>query len=138
MNRTHELVQAFYDRIWNAGEIPAVDELLAADFAFRGSLGPEMRGPRAFSDYVRMVRSALNNYRCEILDLVIEDNRAFAKMRFSGIHASEFRGYAPTGKAVQWLAAALFYTDGTRIKSLWVLGDLSSLDTLLKENAAKM
>ena len=38
------MVRAFYDRIWNAGDTGAADELLAEDFRFRGSLGPEMRG----------------------------------------------------------------------------------------------
>jgi hypothetical protein len=63
MTRTTELVRAFYDRIWNVGDTGAADELLAEDFAFRGSLGPEMRGRAAFCDYVRMVRTALDVYR---------------------------------------------------------------------------
>jgi hypothetical protein len=39
-----DFVQEFYERIWNAGDLQAADELLAGEFAFRGSLGPEMRG----------------------------------------------------------------------------------------------
>jgi len=33
------LVEAFYARIWNAGELAAADALLADDLTFRGSLG---------------------------------------------------------------------------------------------------
>ena len=133
--QTPQLVRAFYDRIWNAGDIRAADELLAEDFTFRGSLGSEMRGREAFCDYARMVRAALGDYRCDILECVTEGNRAFAKMSFSGIHAGPFRGYAPTGKLVQWSAAALFRLKEARIADLWVLGDLIALDALLKENA---
>jgi predicted ester cyclase len=133
--QTIQLVRIFYDRIWNVGDTSAVDELLAEDFTFRGSLGPEMRGREAFCDYVRMVRTALDRYRCDILDCVTEGERAFAKMRFSGIHVGPFRGYAPTGKPIQWLGAALFRVRGPLISELWVLGDLLSLEADLKKNA---
>ena len=134
---TLELVQIFYDRIWNAGDTAATEELLTADFRFRGSLGPEMRGRDAFCDYVRAVRSALQGYRCDILECVREGPKAFAKMRFSGIHVGAFRGFPPTGKPVEWLGAALFRTQESRIAELWVLGDLISLDAILKSNALK-
>jgi predicted ester cyclase len=132
---TFALVRAFYERIWNAGETGAAVELLAADFCFRGSLGPEMRGRDAFCEYVRSVRSPLGGYRCDILDCVTEGAQAFAKMRFSGLHIGPFRGFAPTGKSVQWLGAALFRVHGPLITELWVLGDLISLDATLKANA---
>ena len=57
-------------------------------------------------------------------------------MRFSGVHIAPFRGYAPTGKPVQWLGAALFRIHGHQIAELWVLGDLVSLDAVLEENAS--
>jgi steroid delta-isomerase-like uncharacterized protein len=133
---TPTLVQSFYDRIWNAGDLDAVPELLAEGFSFRGSLGVELRGREAFKDYVRSVRGALGNFRCEILDCVAERGRAAAKMRFSGLHTAPFRGYPPTGRPVQWLGAAFFRFHAGVIAEAWVLGDLSSLDAVLKSNRA--
>src|SRR5258708_6642027 len=105
---TPTLVQDFYDRIWNAADLTAVSELLAPDVRFRGSLGSEMRGHEPFKDYVRSIRIALADYRCEILACVAEGDQAFSQMRFSGRHVGPFRGHAPTGKPVHWLGAALF------------------------------
>jgi hypothetical protein len=51
--------------------------------------------------------------------------------------SGSFRGYAPTGKAVQWLGAALFRIQGHQIVELWVLGDLISLEADLKRNASQ-
>lgn len=133
---TPKLVQAFYERIWNKGDCGAVPELLAEGFAFRGSLGSELRGREAFVHYVRSVRGSLSNYRCEILDCVSEGDQAFARMRFCGLHTGPFRGYAPTGRLVSWDGAALFRFEGGVIAELWVLGDLAGLDRVLKENAA--
>jgi steroid delta-isomerase-like uncharacterized protein len=127
-------VQRFYDRIWNAGDLAAISNLLSDDFSFRGSLGIELRGRKAFKGYVHTVRNAVADYRCEILECVTEGSQAFAKMRFSGTHVAAFRGYPPTGKPVYWLGAALFRFDDDAIAELWVLGDLAGLDEILATN----
>jgi steroid delta-isomerase-like uncharacterized protein len=129
-----ELVSAFYEQIWNAGDLSAISTLLKPKFAFRGSLGNELVGQDAFSEYVRSVRNALAQYHCEIVECVAEDNRAFAKMCFSGVHAARFRGFEPTGKPVHWMGAALFHCEDGLISSLWVLGDLAGLDAVLRLN----
>jgi predicted ester cyclase len=134
---TPRLVEDFYERIWNDGNLDAAAELLTPEFSFRGSLGNEMRGREAFKNYVRSVRVALADYQCEILSSVAEANRAFAKMCFSGRHVAAFRGYEPTGKFVRWLGAALFRFEGSMIAELWVLGDLAGLDSLLRTQAAE-
>ena len=133
---TPALVQAFYERIWNDGDLEAAHDLLADDFLFRGSLGPELKGRESFLDYVRSVRAALAGYRCEILTCVAEGDEAFAKMKFSGRHVAPFRGFEGTGKPIHWLGAALFRFGNGRIAELWVLGDLAGLDALLRSQAA--
>ena len=131
----HPLVEAFYARIWNAGQ-EYVDDLLTEDFAFRGSLGTETAGRPAFMDYVYRVRGSLAQYHCEILTCVTELPHAFARMRFSGLHVAPFRGFEPTGKLVHWGGAALFTFRDDAIASLWVLGDLAGLDAVLQDNAS--
>ena len=132
---TRILVEAFYKRIWNAGDLDAIEAILDEGFVFRGSLGPEKtRGRDAFGEYVRFVRASLSEYRCEILDCVAEEDRALARMRFSGVHTGPFRGYAPSGKPVHWVGAAWFRFERGVICELWVLGDLNRLNALLKAN----
>jgi steroid delta-isomerase-like uncharacterized protein len=127
-------VATFYERIWNAGDLRTASDLLTPDFSFRSSLGPEMQGRDAFIDYVRSIRSALSDYRCDISECVAEGEQAFARVLFSGRHVGVFRGYRPTGKLVSWVGAALFRFRGERISSLWVLGDVAALDAALREN----
>lgn len=69
-----QIVEDFYDRIWNRLDKAAIPELIHPDFTFRGSLGPTMRDHAAFSAYVDGVTDALADYRCTILDLVTEAN----------------------------------------------------------------
>jgi predicted ester cyclase len=133
-----KLVDAFYTRIWNDGDLEAISELVTDDFTFRGSLGVDLQGRGAFKDYVLSVRGALAEYRCEILDCVAEGTQAFAKMYFTGIHVAEFRNFLPTHKPVHWLGAALFRFRGNAVSELWVLGDLAGLDALLRKNQAEL
>ena len=132
---TPHLVRDFYERIWNAGSHSAVGEILSENFVFRGSLGAEMRGRDRFWTYVCEVRSALDHYRCDILECICEGPLAFAKMRFAGVHVADFRGYRPSGLPVYWQGAALFRLEDGRIAELWVLGDLAGLDAMLSSNA---
>lgn len=130
------LVASFYADIWNRGDLSAIPRLLGDGFTFRGSLGSERRGHAGFAEYVVQVRGALAGYRCDVLDLVAEERRAFARMRFSGQHVAPFLDFAPTGQRVEWLGAALFTAgDDGRLADLWVLGDLASLTALLRSQA---
>ena len=131
---TPQLVEWFYEDIWNAGD-ENVARLLATDFVFRGSLGTPARGHAEFLNYVRSVRDSLADYHCEVLECVTEHPKAFARMRFSGVHVAPFRGFAPTGMPVQWNGAALFTFRDDHISEVWVLGDLVSLEEVLRENA---
>lgn len=134
--RVSELVESFYADVWNRGDLGAIPALLREDFTFRGSLGAERRGHAGLAEYVRQVRGALSGYRCEILDLVAEEPRAFARMRFSGLHVGPFLDFPPTGQRVEWAGAALFTKgDDGRLADLWVLGDVAGLRALLQAQA---
>ncbi len=130
-----QAVREFYARVWNRIDKAAIPELFHPDFTFRGSLGPTTVGHAAFAAYVDMVTGALADYRCTIRDLVVEGDRAFARMHFEGIHRASFMGFPPTGKPVEWAGAALFTLKTGKIADLWVLGDVQGLKDQLARNA---
>ena len=130
------LVERFYEEVWNRADETVASEILAEDFAFRGSLGPERRGQDDFIDYMRSIHAALGAYTCIIDDLVATDDEAAARMTFEGIHRGTFFGVAPTGKTVRWAGAAFFRITEGRIAALWVLGDVDSVKRQLGRDAA--
>ena len=129
-----EQVRKFYEVLWDAHNKDAMPSVLHKDFTFRGSLGQEKRGHAGFAEYVDMVHKALGEYKCIIEELVLEEDKVFAKMTFTGIHRDEFMGYPPTQKRVSWNGCALFTFDGKLIRDVWVLGDLKNLEAQLKAN----
>jgi predicted ester cyclase len=129
-------VIAFYDDVWNRRNKALVSSLCHEGFTFRGSLGSEKRGCAEFCDYLNAVTVALELYVCTVQALVVEADKAFAKVLFSGLHRAEFLGFPPTGKRVSWMGAGLFTFVGEKISDLWVLGDVDGLRRQLTEHAA--
>jgi predicted ester cyclase len=132
MSVAKQLVNDFYQKLWDAHDKDAMVNVLASDFTFRGSLGQEKRGHQGFADYVDLVHSALADYKCHIIELVAEEHKVFAKMSFTGIHYSPFMGFEPTGERVTWSGSALFTIANNLIVDVWVLGDLKSLQDQLE------
>ena len=129
-------VQRFYELLWNTHDLSMMSSILHEDFAFRGSLGEEKRGLEGFAEYVDMVHTALDEYRCTIDVLVEEGDRVFAKMGFGGVHKGRFMGFEPTGEPVHWDGCALFTFRGEKVCDLWVLGNLKALEERLRRNGA--
>jgi predicted ester cyclase len=125
------LVDRFYGEFWNQVRLEVADEILHPEVTFRGSVGLGAKGPREVCDYVTMVTNALTGYRCHVLEVIVEDDRAVAKVRFSGVHEGTFLGYPPTGQMVEWIGAAFFASEQGLLKDIWVLGDLISLRSQL-------
>jgi len=124
MKNHKEIVRQFYDAIWNNADKSVIPELLTEDFAFRGSLGLTQRGHKGFALYMDFIRNALGKYRCEIVDIIAEDNKVYARMLYSGIHQGELFGYAPTHGKLKWDGVAVFTFENSKIAELWVLGDV--------------
>ena len=119
-----ELVERFYHQVWNRADEGAARDILDADFVFRASLGPRLRGPDGFIVYLRAVHAAIGNFTCTIEDLIATEDRAAAKMLFHGTHRAKFFGVEASGRAIQWSGAAFFTVRNGRIAELWVLGDV--------------
>lgn len=136
MNNHKAIVRQFYDAIWNNADTTIIPELLCEDFAFRGSLGQQQRGHAGFAQFMAFIRAALGNYRCEIIDMVAEDDKVYARILYTGIHRGELFGYAPTNAKLKWDGIAAFTFRDGRIAELWVLGDLHSVMKQLSRHVA--
>ena len=121
------LVERFYHEVWNRADEATARAILHPDFTFRASPGPVRTGPGGFIDYLRAIHAALGDYTCTIEELIEQDRRAAARMRFAGRPCGELFGVPATGRPVAWAGAAFFRTDGRQIVDLWVLGDVDAL-----------
>jgi len=122
-----EVVRIFFKELWDHADKSLIPKLFHPDFTFRGSLGRELRGHEQFAGYVGLVTTALGDYTSDILDMVEEGNKVWAKLRYHGYHRGELLGYPPTGKHVWWYGTPFFTFEGAKVRDLWVLGDIHGL-----------
>lgn len=134
MSEIADLVRLFYEQLWNQRDFGVANQILHEQVSFRGSLGQEMVGRDKVCDYVKSVTKALNQYACDVQNLVVEGEKAAAKVLFKGIHVGEFMGHAPTGKEVSWMGAAFFESKNGLLTEIWVLGDTQGLNSKLEQN----
>jgi predicted ester cyclase len=110
------LIRRFFDEMWNPWNFEKVDELLAPDIKFRGTLGAELKGRDAFRAYMCKVQAAFPDFHNTILELTAEHD-----------HHGEIFGMAPTGKSIAYSGAAFFRIADGKVIEGWVLGDLLAL-----------
>ncbi len=122
-----EVVRKFYKDMWDYADISLIPELFHEDFTFRGSLGPALVGYQQFADYVRWITGTFGEYTSDVLLMSEGDSIVSARLRFHGFHRKEVFGYPPTGKHVWWYGVPFITFEGTRIRDLWVLGDIHGL-----------
>jgi predicted ester cyclase len=65
--------------------------------------------------------------------MVVEDNKCFCRLRFTGKHVGDLLGVAPTYRTVAWMGATEFTCQNGKILKVWELGDLRSLEEQLKQ-----
>ena len=127
-----EMVRVFYKELWDHADKSLIPSLFHTDFTFRGSLGPTLVGHDGFAGYVDLVTATFDVYTTDILDLIEEGPRVSGKMRFHGYHRKELFGVRPSGRRVWWLGMPIFTFEGSRIRDLYVLGDIHGLIAQMK------
>jgi steroid delta-isomerase-like uncharacterized protein len=126
------LVRRFYDQAWNGWDDTVVDDVLAADVRFRGSLGDEVVGRDGWRRYRDRMRRAVPDFTNEIVDLVAGDDRAVARLRYGGHQQGPLLGRMGYGQPIAYDGVAFFTFASGRIADVWVLGDLDALRRQLR------
>ena len=127
-----KIVRRYYEKLWNHWEFNLIDEIMAADFVFRGSLGATTRRREEFLSYMKTVRAAFPDFHNQIEELIAEDDKVAARLIYRGTHRGELFGIAPTNKPIEYAGVAIFkFNKGVMIEG-WVLGDLINLKKQLE------
>ena len=124
---TRAVIGRYYVQLWNQWDFHCLDELIAADIVFRGSLGVDVRGRDEFQRYMANVRAAFPDFENIIEELIIDGERAASRLTYRGTHQGPLFGVKATGCRIEYRGAAFFRVVGGQIAEGWVLGDTASL-----------
>lgn len=122
-----DVVRRYYEELWNQWRLELVDELIAEDVHFRGSIGTTVESREGFRGYLLGMRQALPDLHHEIELIVAEEDAAAARLHYSGTHEGIFMGIPGDGHRINYQGATFFRMSGGQIAELWTLGDMSGL-----------
>jgi steroid delta-isomerase-like uncharacterized protein len=94
-------VRRLFDELWNKGNLPVADELIAPTYTHHDASTPDVgRGPESEKKRVTHYRNAFPDMRLTIEDIIAEGETVIARWSCRGQHKGELNGIAPTGKQV--------------------------------------
>jgi len=118
--------QRIFDEIWNAGDMDAVDELVAADLVRIDPGNPGASGPvgaEGFKLLVAGYRAAFPDIQFTVDDIVAEGDMAVARWTSTGTHLGELLGMPPTGATVTGTGISFVQWADGKMQTEWVAWD---------------
>lgn len=120
------LVNEYIDKVWNRGDLVALDELTTPAFTYRlGDQPPRDRD--AMKQFLTITRSAFPDWRVEIAVIIIEHETAAVRWLGTATHQGAFHGIQPTGRQVHVSGINMYRIAGGKIVEEWEQTDTLSL-----------
>ena len=120
------LLLATYERWWNAGDVDAVDEMVAVDYVDHSPV-VNNAGREGLKDLIREYHRGFPDMREEVEDVIAEGDRVVGRFHLRGTHAGPFLGIAATGAKVDLTGIDIYRIAGGKIVEMWYEEDLLTL-----------
>lgn len=127
MKTNKQIINSYYENLWNKQNKSYVAKLLHEDIVFRGSLNIETRGHKEFLDYFDAMIAGIPNLYHSVEIMVAENNFVATRTLYNGTHSAKLLDFEATGNHIVYYGASFFKIKDDKIIDIWVLGDLNSL-----------
>ena len=122
-----EVLRRWFERVWNAGDESAINELYAATAVAHGLSVAPMPGPEGFKPFFRSFRSAFPNIHVEITHAVSEGDLGVVRCRVTGTHTGDGLGVAGTNRSVDFTGMTMARVVDGRIQEGWNTYDFMAM-----------
>jgi steroid delta-isomerase-like uncharacterized protein len=118
MNDGTPLVRRYIERIWNAGDLAALDTLTSEEFRYHLNGQPPLDrvGMRSF---VAMIRVAFPDWRVETDEIVARGDAVAVRWHAEATHEGPFRGIPRTGRRLSVSGINMYRVTAGRIDAEW-------------------
>jgi steroid delta-isomerase-like uncharacterized protein len=98
-----QLMQRWFQEVWNEGRIQTVYDLLAPDGVARGQRGgeTEIHGPEEFANFVRETRGMFPDIKLKVEDIFGVEDKVVIRWSADMTHSGDAFGVVATGKPVR-------------------------------------
>ena len=121
-----QVMRRAFEEIMNHGNVTAINELFASDFAGHDTSGGTF-GRAEFREGVLAMLSAFSDRQVKIADQVVAEDKVVTRWQATGVHAGEFKGIPATGRRVSLTGISIDRIAGGRIVESWEVTDDAGL-----------
>lgn len=105
-------VRRLFDDVWNGRRLDTIEELYAPDFvADYRPYAPLRRGRDAIRDMVERAWTTMPDFHEELLDVLVDGDRAAVHLRISGTQDGAWGPVPPTGRRLEFEEIVLLTFD---------------------------
>ncbi|HKP38735.1 MAG TPA: ester cyclase [Pyrinomonadaceae bacterium] len=117
-----QLVQRWFDEVWNKGRADAIAEMLAEDAIVNGlseDAAQPLRGPAGFVPFHSQFREAFPNIEVVIEDTIAEGDKVAVRFSVRGKHEGDSLGFKSTGSTAEFDGTAIVRVKDGKIVEAW-------------------
>jgi steroid delta-isomerase-like uncharacterized protein len=125
-----EIVHAWFDRVWNAGDESAIDAFFSSTGIAHGLPTPDgkpMQGAAAFKPFFLNFRSAFPDIKVTVDQCVTEGNLCAVHCTVTGTHTGDGLGSPATGRRVLFSGMTMIRVEHGKIQEGWNTYDFLSV-----------
>jgi predicted ester cyclase len=131
LEETKQLVERFYDELYNQHNLTIVDDVLSDNYVSHENRGHGQKEinlyPGDMKEMVRMYYSAFPDQKTTIDEIRVVGDKVVTHWATRGTHYGYFMGIAPTRKQVTIRGTCVDWVVGDKIVESWVNWDLATL-----------
>lgn len=117
------LYRRMTDKIWNKGDLDAIEDFFAPDVVIHGAPPEWPAGSAGVKATVSMWREALPDFELDLQFVIGEGDKVANYWIISGTHSSELLGIAATGKHIEMFGMSLVRFENGKIAEIWGTSD---------------
>jgi steroid delta-isomerase-like uncharacterized protein len=115
------LVRRYIERVVNAVDRAAAEELVATDLVFTSPYTPEpARGRESFLDMLNVVHTAIPDFNLAEHDMLAEGDEVATRWTVYGTHLGQLGPFAPTGKPLAISGLSIYRIANGKVAEGWV------------------
>lgn len=126
-DRIERSLQLQHSEIWSKGNFELISSIYTEDYIGHFPGGQTVNGRDGIRITVEAHRTSFPNWDEQVLEIIVNGDRAATRYRSRGTHDGEFLGIPPTGNEVDILEASIYRMVGGQIAEQWAFPDIASL-----------
>ena len=122
------IARRFTEDLWDKGQLPVADEIIAADFVDHDPVSGQRSGLDGYKEMVGAFRAAFPDLRVKNEDVIVEGDKVVARWTARGTHSGALMNIPPTGRQVTLKGVDILRIEGGKIAERW--GEFDALGML--------